>query len=182
MQHSQPKVETMKQLLTLVFLGFTVNNTFAQGSESPAVPQEQEINVFAEGERWGVGLQAGLLSGYGVGVRFHPQGRWGGQIAGVAFKASDNLISSIGAEVQFDLDVMNWARFYTYAAAGYYSNGKDDKPLKAPFRAGLGIAYEWVLSGKLIINVSLAFTYFNVHNADDDILPLPQAGFYYYFQ
>ena len=140
-----------------------------------ALPQ----NIYEEREAlWGIGLNAGLLSGMGVGIRFHPKGRFAAQIVGGGIKLS-TVLYSFGAEGQFDFDFLEKSRLYGYAGLGYYSNGKsgDDK-LKGPFRAGLGVAYEWIIARSMVFNVNLGFTYFS----NGGFLPLPQVGLFYYFK
>lgn len=139
---------------------------------------------------WGVGAQAGLMSGMGVGVRFHPLGRFGVQLAGGVL-AGDKTMASVGFEGQFDLDWRDRSRFFAFVGMGYYTNGEDeltvadgtwepgkeDPRLKSPFRAGVGLAYEWDISNTLIFTGSIGFTYFS----EGTFLPLPQIGLYYLF-
>jgi len=152
----------------LLFLGST-DSTFGQ---------DLDKEYYLGKQHWGVGVQAGLMSGMGVAVRFHPVARFGFQFVGGAFKGSDNLLGSIGGEAQFDFDWSNRNRFYGYVGFGYYSNGKNDPDnLKAPLRAGLGVGYDWDISNTLIMNVNLGLTYFT----DGNFLPLPQIGLHYLF-
>jgi hypothetical protein len=127
---------------------------------------------------------------FGVGIRFHPIGRFGGQLAGGAI-AGEKTTASVGLEGQFDLDTRNRSRFFAFAGFGYYTNGEDeltvadgtweagkeDPRLTSPFRAGLGLGYEWDISNTLIFTANIAFTYFS----EGTFLPLPQVGLYYLF-
>lgn len=140
---------------------------------------------------WGVGAQAGLMSGMGVGVRFHPLGRFGLQLAGGAISGGEGLAAAVGVEGQFDFDWRERSRFFGFVGMGYYTNGeeeltvaagtwepgKEDPRLKSPFRAGIGLAYEWDISNTLIFTGAVAFTYFS----EGIFLPLPQIGLYYLF-
>lgn len=161
---------------------------FAQDTEKrdtgadPGIVRQtiSEENIFTYKPRWGVGMQAGLLSGIGLGVRFHPVSRFAAQLIGGGIKLGDRFYASVGAEGQFDLDVMSDSRLYALLGLGYYSNGgDDDKKLKDPFRLGLGIGYEWAISSKMVFYGSLDFTYFPDSGG---FLPLPQVGIFYYFK
>lgn len=139
---------------------------------------EDEGNPFLTADMWAVGLQAGLISGSGLGVRFHPVGRFGAQLVGGGIKLGDLTTYAFGVEGQFDFDVMGRSRFYGYVGTGlYYVKDKDEKKLDGPWRLGLGVAYEWSISRKLIFNASGAITYFS----DGTVLPTPQLGLWYYF-
>jgi hypothetical protein len=140
---------------------------------------------FEEKTVYGVGLQASFLSGYGVGFRYHPAGRFGAQIVGGGITASKRFIGSVGLEGHYDFDYDGRSRFYGFVGLGYYSNGYDapvypkkDERLSAPFRVGLGVAYEISLSRKLIFTPSLGFTWFP---KDATFWPIPMAALYYYF-
>jgi hypothetical protein len=127
---------------------------------------------------WGVGLQAGLLSGSGISIRFHPHTRYGFELNAGAWKGGDNLIASFGAEAQYDFDWSGRNRFYGFVGLGYYQNGKDDPDdLKGPFRAGFGAGYDWDISSAVIFSAELGVTWFT----DGIILPLPQIGISYLF-
>lgn len=148
-------------------------------------------DYYTEKMRFGVGAQAGLMSGMGIGVRVHPAGRMSVQVAGGALSGGESVMASFGAEGQYDFDWRERSRFYGFIGFGYYTNGeeelteaagtwapgKEDPRLKSPFRAGLGIGYEWDLSNVLIFSASVAFTYFS----EGQFLPLPQLGLYYMF-
>ncbi|MDT8325258.1 MAG: hypothetical protein RRA94_14190 [Bacteroidota bacterium] len=172
-----------------VYLSFIIP-AFLLLATSSLHAQSGEREYFMKKAHWGVGAQAGLMSGMGVGVRFHPQGRFGVQLAGGAI-AGEKTVASVGFEGQFDLDWRNRSRFFVFAGMGYYTNGEDeltvadgtweegkeDPRLVSPFRAGLGLGYEWDISNTLIFTANIAFTYFS----EGTFLPLPQVGLYYMF-
>jgi hypothetical protein len=154
---------------------------------STVILQPTEEDIFLTKDMWGVGLYGGLLSGIGLSGRYHPMGRFGLQLTAGAMKFGE-LAYSFGAEGQFDFDSKGRSRFYGYLGIGYYyfekkvkdaagTETKENK-LAGPARLGLGVAYEWAVSPKLIFNLNAAFTYFT----DGTILPLPQAGLIYYFK
>lgn len=134
---------------------------------------------------WGIGVQAGLMSGMGVNVRFHPHARYGLEVTGGAFKGGDNLLASFGAEGQYDFDWNERNRLYGFIGFGYYSNGEsdlnpiseDDDKLKSPVRAGIGAGYDWDISKTLIFTIELGLTWFS----EGQFLPLPQVGISYLF-
>lgn len=157
-------------------------STLADTTALPFVVKPIEQNIFQTSNLWGVGGYGGLMSGIGLSCRYHPIGRVGFQLTAGAIKF-DDLMYDFGLEAQFDFDSQGRTRFYGYIGGGFYNYTKQDSGkakenrLKAPGRLGLGIAYEWAVSEKLVFNANLAFTYFT----NGDILPLPQIGIYYYF-
>ncbi|MDH7514719.1 MAG: hypothetical protein QHI48_02420 [Bacteroidota bacterium] len=145
-----------------------------------AVPANapQNEDMFKNNTLWAVGFHLGLLSGIGVSGRFHPPGRFAFQLTAGGIGLKDVVTFNSGLEVQFDFDTDRRTRFYGYAAAGYYYwEDKAGVQDIGPFRAGLGVAYEWDISPKLIFMANLGVTYFSTGT----VLPIPQAGLYYYF-
>lgn len=159
------------------FLVITIMLALSISSQSQAQLTEHE-DYYLTKSHWGVGLQAGLLSGMGISVRFHPHERYGFEFNAGAWKGSDNLLASFGAEAQYDFDWSGRSRFYGFVGMGYYQNGKDDPDdLEGPFRAGFGAGYDWDISSAVILSVELGVTWFT----DGPILPLPQVGISYLF-
>jgi hypothetical protein len=162
-----------------------VHTSFAQGSGETATQVEMKAkpasdNIFTYKPRWGVGVHAGLLSGIGLGVRFHPVGRLSAQLVGGGIKIDENFYASIGTEGQFDLDVMEGSRLYALLGFGWYQDTKDDDAEgDNPLRLGAGIGYEWAVSSKMVFLGSLNFTYFL---KSGDFWPMPQIGIFYYFK
>lgn len=158
----------------------------------PATAQiaEDEGAVFLSQTTFGLGLQAGLLTGSGVSFRVHPAGRFGVQVVAGGITLGERFFSSLGIEGQYDFDSDGRSRFYGFVGCGYYSNGHDapkimangayeeEERLAAPFRLGLGAAYEVSLSRKLVFTPSLGFTWFV---RDGDFWPTPQLALHYYF-
>ncbi len=176
--------------LIVVSLAFTGSATAQQQTVTPTtvVVQPTEEDIFLTQDMWGVGVYGGLLSGIGLSGRYHPKGRVGIQLTAGAMKFSE-LAYDVGAEGQFDFDSKGRSRFYGYLGLGFYyvekttkdaatGTEKKENKLDGPLRLGLGVAYEWAVSPKLIFNLNAAFTYFT----DGTILPLPQAGLIYYFK
>lgn len=176
--------------LMVVSLAFCHSAAAQQQTVTPStvIVQPTEEDIFLTQDMWGVGLYGGLLSGVGLSARYHPRGRVGLQLTAGAMKFGD-LAYAFGAEGQFDFDSKGRSRFYGYLGAGYYyverktknaatGTEKTENKLDGPLRLGLGVAYEWAVSPKLIFNLNAAFTYFT----DGTILPLPQAGLIYYFK
>ncbi len=173
-------------VFALAALSFLAMNALQAQAQS-----EGSRGYYTEKLRFGVGAQAGLMSGMGIGVRVHPMGRMSVQIAGGAISGGEGVAASVGAEGQFDFDWRDRSRFYGFVGLGYYTNGeeeltvaagtweqgKEDPRLKSPFRAGIGLGYEWDISNVLIFSASVAFTYFS----EGMFLPLPQLGLYYMF-
>jgi hypothetical protein len=143
-------------------------------------PDDQQLNIFLYKPRWGVGLQFGLLSGTGLAVRFHPESRFSAQLAAGGIKISESMLWSVGAEGQFDFDIMKDSRFYGLVALGYHSvKDSTEQKLDATFRVGFGIGYEWAISSKAVCFITLPFVYWvDAQN----FYPFPQAGIIYYFR
>ncbi len=184
----RPKFSVVFLLTIILSYGVLAQEDYAQQTTSF---KEVDPNIFQNQTVWGVGLQAGLCTGMGIGVRYHPAGRFGTQLVGGPLALSDKTMYSVGAEGQFDFDARGLSRFYGYLGFGYYENGavddekttdkdeREEDKLKSPFRIGLGVAYEWPVSSKMVFNVNAAFTWFT---GDGTILPLPQVSLFYYFK
>ncbi|MBI5647158.1 MAG: hypothetical protein HY962_09530 [Ignavibacteriae bacterium] len=141
-------------------------------------PGTADANPFATKDLWAAGVHAGFLSGMGLSARFHPQGRFAVQLTGGGFKSGKVSTYSFGLEGQFDFDNVGRSRFYGYLGTGLYSwkdNGTEK--LDGEWRAGIGLAYEWEVSKKLIFCANGAITYFS----DGSVYPMPQIGLFYYF-
>jgi hypothetical protein len=172
-------------LLALLMCAMLFQPLLAQDTEKKDAGTEVKAaqtidNIFTYKPRWGVGVHGGLLSGMGLGVRFHPQSRFSAQLVGGGIKIEDDLLATIGAEGQFDLDVMAASRLYALVGLGWYQDKRgDDEWGDNRWRIGAGIGYEWAISSKMVFLTSLNFTYFT---NDGSFWPLPQAGIFYYFK
>lgn len=151
------------------------------GSASRTIGEELKSQTF-----FGVGLQAGLLSGSGLTARIHFPNRIGTQAAFGIIKFGDNLYWSAGAEFQYSFNSNADDHFYGLIGGGYYyaSTDEDDissgNELESPVRLGFGVGYEWFASRNLVWNITLPFTFFTGNKST--ILPLPQLALAYYFQ
>jgi len=127
---------------------------------------------------YGLGLFAGYASGIGLSFRHHLPGRFSYQLTGGIIKQKDRLWYTFGAEGQFDLSRMSAYRVYVAAGAAYYFEGPENhNEVEGPERIGLGVGGELSLGERFTLEADLLFTWFS----DGTILPLPQAGIYYYF-
>ncbi len=126
---------------------------------------------------FGLGFFGGASGGLGLSFRHHLPSPLSYQITGGIIKVSDKLRSDIGIEVHYDLARSSGARFFVAGGFAYYYSGKDGNEMKSPTRAGLGLGGEWVMSSGLHFLAEGMFTFFS----DGTIFPLPQVGFYYYF-
>ena len=168
-------MKTTQRVFLLLFSAILLSPGLLAQTAPVAV---EEGNPFSKSDFWAVGLQAGVLSGSGLGVRYHPRGSFAAQFVGVGIRIGDVTTYNFGAEGQFDLDNNGRSRFYTYLGTGVYSwSNEGEEKLEGQWRLGLGIAYEWSVSAKLIFGANGAITYFS----DGTILPLPQIGLFYYF-
>ncbi|MBR9977353.1 MAG: hypothetical protein KFH87_04635 [Bacteroidetes bacterium] len=172
----------------LVFI-LTTFSLVSLSTQEVRAQSDERSGYYQDVMRFGIGAQAGLMSGMGLGVRVHPAGRMGAQLAGGAISGGEGVAASIGFEGQYDFDWRDRSRFFGFIGMGYYTNGEEeltkeeweqgeeDPRLKSAFRAGFGLGYEWDISNVLIFSANIAFTYFS----EGMFLPLPQVGLYYLF-
>lgn len=127
---------------------------------------------------YGLGLSAGMASGFGVSFRHHLPSIVSYQIVGGIIKVDTMLLYDVGTQVEFDLARGPLARFYVGGGLGYfYSGGTEGNDLSAPFRAGLGVGGEWGNFEPFHLSADIMLTYFS----DGTVIPLPQIGAHYYF-
>ncbi|MBI1805338.1 MAG: hypothetical protein HY033_11520 [Ignavibacteriae bacterium] len=127
---------------------------------------------------FGLGLSAGVASGFGISFRHHLPGDFSYQLVGGIIKTDRKTHATIGGEMQVDFVRGESVRFFGDGAVGYFFSGEQgNNDLDAPLRFGLGVGAEW-RSGELFhLTGELLFTYFS----DGTILPLPQVSAHYYF-
>jgi hypothetical protein len=142
-----------------------------------AIPDKKGGTGFRE-EVMGLGLFAGPASGLGVSFRHHLRIPLSYQVTAGIIKVDDRLLYDLGGEVQFDLSRGEGSRFFVVGGFGYYYAGRSsNNEMKAPGRLGLGAGAELGISPAVGATVELLFTCFT----DGTVLPLPQAGIFYYF-
>lgn len=133
---------------------------------------------------YGIGAQAGLLSGSGFLFRTHFPSRVGAQIAFGAIKLGDNTYWDVGGEIQYSFDANIDNHIYGFIGGGYYYASTDDSSsdneLDGPGRIGFGVGYEWFVSQSAVLNITLPLTFFLGDKTE--ILPIPQFAFVYYFR
>lgn len=153
----------------------------------PMHPQEIETigSKFKEQVVYGVGLQAGLLSGAGLVARMHMPNRMGAQIGFGVIGLGDNTYWDLGGEFQYTFDSDSEDRLYGLAGLGYYYASTNDtssgNELDSPFRIGFGVGYEWFLGSRVVANASLPIIVF-LGDERTQVFPLPQLALVYYFQ
>lgn len=133
---------------------------------------------------YGIGLQAGLLSGAGLTARVTTPTGLAAQLTGFIITVGDIFHANIGGEVQYSFVRHPDARFYALLGAGFYSSTTDDttKPgnrVANPFRFGIGIGYEWFVSRNLAFDIAGAI---HIFPNTSEVYPLPKAGFTVYFR
>jgi hypothetical protein len=126
---------------------------------------------------FGLGFFGGASGGFGLSFRHHLPSPLSYQITGGILKVGGKLRSDIGGEVHYDLARGTGTRFFVAGGLAYYYSGDGGNEMKAPTRGGFGLGGEWVMSGGLHFLAEGMFTFFS----DGTILPLPQIGFFYYF-
>jgi len=133
---------------------------------------------------YGIGIQAGLLSGAGLTARVTTPTGLAAQITGFIITVGDYFHANVGGELQYGFVRHPDARFYAMLGAGFYSSTTSDtaKPgnrIANPFRFGLGIGYEWFASRNLAFDIAGAI---HVFPSTGEVYPLPKAGFTVYFR
>jgi len=143
-----------------------------------SVPRESQSGL-SEKSVYGVGLSAGLVSGFGLSFRHHFPFDFSYQIVGGIISADRNLHYNIGGEAQYDLAHSETIRFFVSGGIGFFYSGESgNNGLSAPLRAGIGIGGEWLsLLSPVHISGEVLFTFFS----DGTVLPLPQLSAHYYF-
>ena len=127
---------------------------------------------------FGLGADFGAACGLGLSFRHHLPSVFSYQITGGIIKVDDKLSYDFGMEGQYDLVRGALNRFYVAGCFAYYYSGRTShNDLSGPWRMGLGIGGEQSFDSGLHGSLELVFTYFS----DGTVLPLPQAGFHYYF-
>jgi hypothetical protein len=128
---------------------------------------------------WGVGVQGGLATGMGLGVRFAIN-RFAFEVNG-GYLAIEQPLWSIGGEVQFTFATAETYRVYALGGiSSNYVGDADTNSLEAPGRFGLGVAFEWFFAPTVSLAAELPFTVFI--EPEPTVLPLPQVQFMFYFQ
>lgn len=151
---------------------------FAAASASSQVVMPSGQSTSLRQHVFGLGFFGGASGGLGLSFRHHLPSPLSYQVTGGIIRISEKLRSDIGLEVHYDLARGSGTRFFVAGGYSYYYSGKDgNNEMKAPTRGGLGLGGEWVMSGGLHFLAEGMFTFFS----DGTIFPLPQLGFYYYF-
>jgi len=148
----------------------------AYGYSQVAIPSEGSPKI--QRSLFGVGISAGMGSGFGLSFRHHLPGQFSYQIVGGIIKVDRRLHYNLGCELQLDLDRSESTRFFACGATGYFYSGETGhNDLAGPWRTGLGIGGEWSNIRPFNLSAELLFTYFS----DGTVLPLPQVAVHYYF-
>ncbi len=126
---------------------------------------------------YGLGLSAGLASGFGVSFRAHLPSKSSVQGVFGIIKTSNKLALSIGGEYQYDLVRGSSTRFFFGPAASYNYYGSSSNELSGPFRVGVGIGGEFKIRDALHFTAEAMFVFFS----DGTVIPLPQLAMHYYF-
>jgi hypothetical protein len=162
----------MKYIAIIIILFLFVGSLAAQ-----VVSPDQESNVI-DRSIYGLGLSAGVASGFGLSFRHHLPGDVSYQLVGGVIKADRVVSYNIGGEFQYDFIRSESTRFFGASALGVFYNGKSGhNDLRGPVRFGLGVGGEYSKGSPLHVSAELLFTYFS----NGDVLPLPQLALHYYF-
>ena len=149
----------------------------AERSHSQVVIPEKEGDELHE-SLFGLGLAGGPASGIGLSFRHHLPLAFSYQLTGGVIKVDEKLYYSVGGEFQYDLVRSERTRIFAVGGLGYYYAGEGRNEMEGPGRLGLGVGGEFQVYEGLHGIAEGVFTYFT----DGTILPLPQAGLFYYFR
>ena len=122
-----------------------------------------------------IGLAAGYSSGTGLSFRWpaFPQVMMG--LTGAIWKQDGNTDWNLGLDLHLVLRQAHRTRFYVGASAAADRDGGDSETW---WNASLGGGMEFIIVPRVVLKADLGFTW---RQKNDDILPLPQLGIYYYF-
>jgi hypothetical protein len=162
----------MSILLAVIILGA------APPARSQVTPPAREA-ARIDRSIFGLGISAGVASGFGLSFRQHMPGELSYQLIGGIIKTDIRTHYNLGGELQFDLRRGQSSRFFAEGAMGYFYSGESGhNDLEGPLRMGAGIGGEWSNGAQpLAVTLEILFTYFS----DGTVLPLPQASLHYYF-
>lgn len=161
----------MKTMIFILFLITIVTSSNSQVTEPHQNMESIDRSIF------GVGVSAGVASGFGLSFRHHLPGDFSYQIIGGVIKADDQTMMNVGSELQYDFVRGETTRFFGAGALGYFYRGKNNNELSAPIRFSAGVGGEFENLNPLYLSAELLFTFFS----DGTILPLPQVALHYYF-
>jgi hypothetical protein len=177
----------MKRLapLSLPLLLFLACSTLCAQTSTPlATTDTTNHEDFYHRQSFGVGLNAGLVSGAGLAGRATFPGGFVTQAAFFVMTVGQWTHFNIGGEAQYSfIRKPDW-RLYSLLGMGFYSSTTNDttRPgnrIANPFRLGLGLGYEYFASDQFVISLSGALTYFP---NTSEFLPTPEVGMFWYFQ
>jgi len=179
----------MKRTLTallLLVLGAAGSGRLCAQTSTPIAVADTAANAqdYYRIPSYGVGLMAGLISGAGISGRATFPGGFAAQATFFVMTAGQWTHFNVGGEAQYAFIRQTDWRLYSLLGAGIYSSVTDDtlRPgnrIANPFRLGLGIGYEKFLGPQFVFSIAGALTYFP---STGEVLPTPEAGFYFYFR
>jgi hypothetical protein len=162
-----------RTVVLLLLMAGVANEALSQ----VAIPDRRGGTGFRE-EVMGLGLFAGPTSGLGVSFRHHLRIPFSYQITAGIINVDDRLLYDFGGDLQYDLSRGEGSRFFVAGGFGYYYAGRSShNDINAPGRLGFGAGAELGIGPAIGATLELLFTVFT----DGTILPLPQAGVFYYF-
>ena len=165
----------LKNLLCSLFLALALPLTIASAqviAPGPGASAGFSRSVF------GIGFFGGPATGLGLSFRHHLPSVLSYQITAGAISIESKLSYDFGVELQIDVFRSYSSRFYVGGGTSYFYSGNGNNTMNGPVRLGLGVGIEYAASPGLHVMGDLFFTYFS----DGTVLPLPQLGFFYYFE
>lgn len=178
----------MKRLvpLSLPLFLFLVISSLAIAQPATPLAGADSLNGedFYHRQSFGIGVNAGLVSGAGLSGRATFPGGFITQASFFVMTFGQWTHFNIGGEAQYSfIRKPDW-RLYSLLGMGFYSSTTSDSArpgnrIANPFRLGLGLGYEWFASDQFVVSIGGALTYFP---NTSEFLPTPEVGLYWYFR
>ena len=144
---------------------------------------------------YGFGTNFSLMSGVGLSFREHfKHSPFSYMLTGYVFKDKSGATYDYGVELQYDIYMKEFTRFYGFAGASYFYNGArqsqfdpivgqlniaEYNQLDGPQRVGAGIGFETAIGYSVSLYANLSLTSFQPVG---DLLIYPYGGIMIYFK
>ena len=190
----------MKQATTFCLaLLFSISAfTFLAGisnAQTGTIAASEGDKTTLEQNVYGFGTNFSLMSGVGLSFREHfKHSPFSYMLTGYVFKDKTGATYDYGVELQYDMYMKEFTRFYGFAGASYFYNGAKQSQfdpivgqlniaeynqLDGPQRVGAGIGFETAIGYSVSIYANLSLTSFQPVG---DLLIYPYGGIMIYFK
>lgn len=174
-------------IAAMLFTALAATQSMAQTSGTP-LEGPRAGDDFYQSTYFAIGANLGFTSGCGLSGRVSVPGGFSVQATGFIITAFDYLHFNMGLEAQYAFDRNDNGRLYGLLGFGYFDSARQDSAAKypgnriaEPVRIGLGPGYEWFLSKRSVLSISLPISIL-LGGDKTKVFPIPQIGFFYYFR